>query len=204
MNPSVLRIAGPQLGTYLKMVGDRLTGLASTAGTGVASKLAGSGTLQAIGAGSAEEAAKALSATQAGRLLSSLPVSVGAYQKVAPYIPQVAGAATETAINASIPAITTGIGQLYGSVDQPFSQQQYTPGQLPMTNYQAAESMLAAQRYRQQLGLLEQARLSDAYKMQNQLELLQARQGMKQSGRQMGNIIDLNENPFATPAQTYE
>lgn len=205
ISPSVLRVAGPQLANYLKLVGSRLSDVAGKAGSKVAERLAASNTLQTIGAGTAEEAASAIGGIpRIGGVLSNLPLSVSAYQKVAPHIPAAAGIATEMALLSGVPAITTGLAKTYGTSEQPFSQQQYIPGQLPLSNYQAAESMLAGQRYRQQMELAQQARLSDAYRMRNQLALLQARQGGRQGGPGVSGMIDLNENMFATPVGIYE
>jgi hypothetical protein len=204
MNPAVARIAGPQLANYLKLVGSKLTGLSTDLGSKVAGAVAGSKTLQAIGAGTPLEAAEAVyGIPKIGKVLANIPVPVSAYQRVAPAIPGLAGGAAEMAVLAGIPAVTNQIAQSYGSVDQPFTRQQYVPGTLPMTNWQMAESMLNRQRYNQQLGLVEQARITDLNKLQNQLALLQAKQGQGQSPFG-GSIIDLNEDMFSSPAPLYK
>jgi len=204
MNPAVARIAGPQLANYLKLVGSKLANLSTGIGGKVAESLAGSKTLQTIGAGSALEAAEAIHGIpKIGRVLANVPVPVSAYQKVAPHVPGVAGAATEMALLAGVPAITNQIAQSYGTVEQPFAQQQYTPGTLPMTNWQMAESMLNRQRYNQQLGLVEQARITDLNKLRNQLALLQAKQGSG-SSQFGGSMIDLNEDMFSSPVPVYQ
>jgi len=89
--------------------------------------------------------------------------------------------------------------------NQPFTNQQYVPGSLPMTNYQAGESFLSQQRFQQELALMRAQQYSDQLKYQNQLGILQARQNASNPQRiGYGTGIDLSEDMFSAPAQIYQ
>lgn len=111
-----------------------------------------------------------------------------------------------------VPAATAGGITLAGAnlinklpSNQPFTNQQYVPGSLPMTNYQAGESFLSQQRFQQELALMRAQQYSDQLKYQNQLGILQARQNASSpQGFGYGTGIDLSEDVISAPAQTYQ
>lgn len=206
MTISAARVAGPVLGSYLKQVAGGLFNVAGRAGTKVAETLAANPRLTMIGAGSAEEAAAAIgSIPKVGQYISQLPIKTSTYQKVAPHIPEIAGGLTTMGITAAGPAIINQLAKGVKQELQPFTNQQYVPGSLPMTNYQAGESFLSQQRFQQELALMRAQQYSDQLKYQNQLGILQARQNASSpQGFGYGTGIDLSEDVISAPAQTYQ
>jgi hypothetical protein len=193
-------MAGATLGKYLKTVFD----LGSVAGKKVAERVAQSGRLAAIGSGSAEEAAQAMQSFPLGRLAGALPIPVSAYQTAARNAPEIAGIAANVATQAATPAVVSYLTQGITQSSQPFTNQPYQPGSLPLTNYQAGEAYLQQQRFLHSMGINQQRADADAYHMRSRLNLEQ----MKQSKNPVyGNSLPQSEmyaDPFAQPVPIYQ
>ena len=173
MNPeelNLMRMAGSNLGTYLKNVGVLGSKVGSVTQKAVAKSLANSPLLQTVGAGTAEEAARAISNVPViGRALAAAPISTQTWQNLASNTPNaigaVAGLGTNLATNVGVPIVATATQQAAKNAVAPrpqrqqamprFSQQAYIPGMSPLTNEQAGWAMLEQQKFANQLQLLQ-------------------------------------------------
>lgn len=167
-----MRMSGGQLASYLKSVLD----IGSTIGGKVAGAVGRSSRLATIGAGTAEEAAQALQTLPLGKYVSQLPIGIPVYQSLARNAPQIAGVAANVATQAAVPYLTSYLLKGLTSGAEPFAERQYSPGSLPLTNYQAGQSYLNQQRYNQQLSLAQNQYMADRYNQQDRLALLMAKQ----------------------------
>jgi len=173
MNPeelNLMRMAGSNLGAYLKNVGVLGSKVGSVTQKAVTKSLANSPLLQTVGAGTAEEAARAISNVPViGRALAAVPVSTQTWQNLASNTPNaigaVAGLGTNLATNVGVPIVATSAQQAAKNAVAPrpqrqqvmprFSQQAYIPGVNPLTNDQAGWAMLEQQKFANQLQLLQ-------------------------------------------------
>lgn len=173
MNPeelNLMRMAGSNLGTYLKNVGVLGSKVGSVTQKAVTRSLANSPLLQTVGAGTAEEAAQALSNIPViGKTLAAAPISTQTWQSLAGNAPgaigTAAGLGANLATNIGVPPITTAVQQAAKNAVVPrpqrqqvmprFSQQAYIPGMSPLTNEQAGWAMLEQQKFANQLQLLQ-------------------------------------------------
>jgi hypothetical protein len=193
-------MAPDKLLTYLKQLSD----IGGTVGGKVADVVGKSSRLASIGAGTAEEAAQAIQSLPLGKYISQAPVSVGTYQSLARNAPSIAGLAANVATQAAVPYVASQLVKGLTHSPEPFAEQQYYPGNLPLTNYQAGQAYLNQQRFQQQLALSQSEQMADRYNYQDRLALLRARQSQGSPYTPFKTNIDLSEDPFAAPVPVYE
>ncbi len=194
-----MRMSGGQLLNYLKGVID----IGGTLGSKAAKAVGGSRRIASIGAGTAEEAAQAIQSLPLGKYISQAPISVLTYQKLAQNAPAIANVATNVAAQAAAPYIASHLLKGLTQSSEPYTEQQYTPGALPLTNYQAGQAYLNQQRFQHDLALAQSQRMAEQYNYQNKLALLQARQSPGSVYTSPMTGINLSDDPFSGPAPTY-